>query len=90
MLNIIMLTGGLMSFGFNMRHVLLSLLSLEYLVLLHVYGFSLISFMDGSFSYLLLIFLTFAVSEGVLGLSVLVLMMRGHGNDLMSSMSPLW
>nr|YP_008757552.1 NADH dehydrogenase subunit 4L [Brachyrhynchus hsiaoi]ADQ64015.1 NADH dehydrogenase subunit 4L [Brachyrhynchus hsiaoi] len=89
-INLFMLVGGLLSYVFNKRHVLLSLLSLEYLVLLHIYGVSLISLSDGSMSYLILIFLAMMVSEAVLGLAVLVLMMRNYGNDLLSSMSPLW
>lgn len=63
------------------KHLLITLLSLEYLVLC-VYIFF-VFFIIGYSSeiYLVLIFLTFSVCEGVLGLSVLINIIRCHGND---------
>uniref|UniRef100_UPI0031F426F6 NADH dehydrogenase subunit 4L n=1 Tax=Yangiella montana TaxID=3141511 RepID=UPI0031F426F6 len=90
MINIIMMVSAMVSFVSNKRHILLALISLEYAVLLHIYGFSCLSSMDASLSYLLLIYMTFAVGEGVLGLSVLTHMIRMHGNDYVSSIFPLW
>nr|YP_011010520.1 NADH dehydrogenase subunit 4L [Ventidius harrisoni]WPW47148.1 NADH dehydrogenase subunit 4L [Ventidius harrisoni]WPW47161.1 NADH dehydrogenase subunit 4L [Ventidius harrisoni] len=73
------------------KHLLLTLLSLEYLVI--VIFFSLFIFLS-SFSgeyYFIIFFLTFSVCEGVLGLSILVSMIRCHGNDnLMSISSLVW
>nr|UPL66046.1 NADH dehydrogenase subunit 4L [Arbanatus sp.] len=90
MLSIFMLFSGFISFVSNKRHVLLALFSLEYVVLLNVYGFCNICTFSDSLGYLLLIYLVFAVSEGVLGLTVLAFMVRMHGNDYVSSLSPLW
>nr|YP_002735053.1 NADH dehydrogenase subunit 4L [Neuroctenus parus]ABZ02069.1 NADH dehydrogenase subunit 4L [Neuroctenus parus] len=89
-INIVMMLGAMVAFVSNKRHVLLALLSLEYAVLLHMYGFSCLSSIDGSLSYLLLIYMTFAVGESVLGLSVLTFMVRSYGNDYVSSIFPLW
>nr|UWI72002.1 NADH dehydrogenase subunit 4L [Neuroctenus yunnanensis] len=85
-----MIISAMIAFVSNKRHVLLALLSLEYAVLLHIYGFSCLSSIDASLSYLLLIYLTFAVGEAALGLSVLTFMIRSHGNDYVSSIFPLW
>lgn len=38
-------------------------------------------------SYMILIFLTFRVCEGVAGLSILVIIIRSHGNDHLSSIN---
>nr|YP_008757591.1 NADH dehydrogenase subunit 4L [Parajapyx emeryanus]AEV44856.1 NADH dehydrogenase subunit 4L [Parajapyx emeryanus] len=70
-------------------HLLVVLLGLEYIVI-GVYFF-IISVMV-SFSvevYFSIVFLTFAVCEGSLGLGVLVSMSRTHGNDYFSSFSVL-
>nr|YP_010582983.1 NADH dehydrogenase subunit 4L [Warodia hoso]YP_010582996.1 NADH dehydrogenase subunit 4L [Warodia lineata]UGN61429.1 NADH dehydrogenase subunit 4L [Warodia hoso]UGN61442.1 NADH dehydrogenase subunit 4L [Warodia lineata]WRY72457.1 NADH dehydrogenase subunit 4L [Warodia biguttata] len=71
------------------KHILLCLISLEFVVLsllLVIFIFCL------SFSYsfyLYLIMMTFYVCEGALGLSILVYMIRCHGNDYLSGMF-LW
>nr|YP_009630484.1 NADH dehydrogenase subunit 4L [Erthesina fullo]QBR54809.1 NADH dehydrogenase subunit 4L [Erthesina fullo]UAJ48739.1 NADH dehydrogenase subunit 4L [Erthesina fullo] len=71
------------------KHLLLTLLSLEFMVLsvflclflfLYVYGYEL---------YFSLIFLIFTVCEGALGLSVLVSLVRSQGNDYLSGISTL-
>nr|WHN64154.1 NADH dehydrogenase subunit 4L [Chalcopteryx rutilans] len=72
---------GLFSFVSSRKHLLSTLLSLEFLVL------SLFFFMFISLSvnfcdlYFLMYFLTFTVCEGALGLSILVSIIRSHGND---------
>nr|AXS65065.1 NADH dehydrogenase subunit 4L [Coleoptera sp. 1 KM-2017] len=74
------------------KHLLLTLLSLEYLVLimfLVFFKYLLLSGWGGG--YFILIFLTFSVCEGSLGLGVLVSMIRCHGNDNLNSLSlMLW
>nr|YP_011010299.1 NADH dehydrogenase subunit 4L [Ventidius malayensis]WPW46914.1 NADH dehydrogenase subunit 4L [Ventidius malayensis] len=73
------------------KHLLLTLLSLEYLVvILFLMLFIFLYNYVGEY-YFIIFFLTFSVCEGVLGLSVLVSMIRCHGNDnLMSISSLLW
>uniref|UniRef100_UPI0030011BF6 NADH dehydrogenase subunit 4L n=1 Tax=Yangisunda ramosa TaxID=3019675 RepID=UPI0030011BF6 len=71
------------------KHILLCLISLEFVVLslLLVILLFCINF-DYSF-YLYLFMMTFYVCEGVLGLSLIVYMIRCHGNDYLMSMF-LW
>nr|UQS75784.1 NADH dehydrogenase subunit 4L [Systropus sp. 2 YXA-2022a] len=71
------------------KHLLAMLLSLEFLVLI-LFGFLLFFLMFSNFQdYFSLIYLTFSVCEGVLGLSILVMMIRSHGNDFFQSFSIL-
>nr|UFZ13800.1 NADH dehydrogenase subunit 4L [Anachauliodes laboissierei] len=80
---------GMWVFVFKRKHLLLMLLSLEYMVvslffflmwflMIHEYEF-----------YFSMIFLTFTVCEGALGLSILVSMIRTHGNDYFTSFNVL-
>nr|YP_011010351.1 NADH dehydrogenase subunit 4L [Metrocoris tigrinus]WPW46966.1 NADH dehydrogenase subunit 4L [Metrocoris tigrinus] len=71
------------------KHLLLTLLSLEYLVVIIFFSFFLfLNFYDSEY-YFIIIFLTFSVCEGVLGLSILVSMIRCHGNDNLMNLSGL-
>nr|YP_009502940.1 NADH dehydrogenase subunit 4L [Isoperla eximia]YP_009503506.1 NADH dehydrogenase subunit 4L [Isoperla bilineata]AXB38852.1 NADH dehydrogenase subunit 4L [Isoperla bilineata]AXG21543.1 NADH dehydrogenase subunit 4L [Isoperla eximia]QNV11621.1 NADH dehydrogenase subunit 4L [Isoperla grammatica] len=76
-------------FASKRKHLLLTLLSLEFIVL----SLFLILFMYlNSLNYELffsMVFLTFSVCEGALGLSILVSMIRTHGNDYFQSFSVL-
>jgi NADH-ubiquinone oxidoreductase chain 4L len=72
---------GLFIFISRRKHLLSILLSLEFIVLilflllfiyLHIINYE---------SYFSIIFLTFRVCEGALGLSILVSLIRTHGND---------
>lgn len=81
----ILLIIGLFVFVSNRKHLLSILLSLEFIVLvlfliLFVY-LNLINF-ERFFS---IIYLTFSVCEGALGLSILVSIIRTHGNDYFQS-----
>nr|ADQ64028.1 NADH dehydrogenase subunit 4L [Aradacanthia heissi] len=82
---------GLISFSLNRTNLLLSLLSLEFMVLglfLMLNFFLSIQYYD---LYYLLMFLVFSVCEGALGLASLVSLVRVHGNDYSSSLSvSLW
>nr|APX39988.1 NADH dehydrogenase subunit 4L [Cryptocephalus cynarae] len=81
---------GLLSFFLFRKHFLMMLLSLEFVVLsLYTGLFLLLSFYCYEYFYMI-IYLTMSVCEGCLGLSMLVLMMRSHGNDYVLSMNSLW
>nr|AFQ62337.1 NADH dehydrogenase subunit 4L [Dermestes peruvianus] len=87
---IFMFICGLMSFCMNRKHLLMMLLSLEFVVLsLFIIMFVFLSFLSFE-SYFSLIFLTMSVCEGALGLSILVSLIRTHGNDNFQSFSILW
>nr|QPJ78639.1 NADH dehydrogenase subunit 4L [Mansonia uniformis] len=71
------------------KHLLCTLLSLEFLVLvLFMLLLFYLHFMNYE-SYFSMFFLTFCVCEGVLGLSLLVSMVRSYGNDYFQSFSIL-
>nr|YP_010926815.1 NADH dehydrogenase subunit 4L [Procletes levicarina]WKF54322.1 NADH dehydrogenase subunit 4L [Procletes levicarina] len=80
---------GILAFVGTRKHLLNTLLSLEYIML------SIFWFMSGIISnlggdcYFLLFFLTLAACEGALGLALLVSIVRSHGNDNFSSFSVL-
>nr|AOY40260.1 NADH dehydrogenase subunit 4L [Bostrichoidea sp. KM-2015] len=87
---IIVFSISLFSFCLSRKHLLSILLSLEFMMLgvfiMMVYYFS---YFNYEF-YFLMVFLTFAVCEGALGLAILVSMIRTHGNDYFSSFNVLW
>nr|UUB71237.1 NADH dehydrogenase subunit 4L [Bombyx mori] len=71
------------------KHLLVVLLSLEFIVLSIFFFFLvLLMFIDYDM-YVLMVFLVFSVCEGSLGLSILVSMIRSHGNDYFQSFSML-
>nr|YP_010882189.1 NADH dehydrogenase subunit 4L [Pulchriphyllium bioculatum]WID87103.1 NADH dehydrogenase subunit 4L [Pulchriphyllium bioculatum] len=80
---------GLILFSFSYSHFLISLLSLEYMVLsLFLMMFIYMGFY--CFDLFIIIFmLTFWVCEGILGLSLLVSLIRSYGNDFFSSINLL-
>nr|UFK32264.1 NADH dehydrogenase subunit 4L [Eurhadina dongwolensis] len=77
---------GLFSLILIRKHILLCLISLEFVVLSLLMLIMLFCMTINYSFYLYLIMMTFYVCEGVLGLSVLVYMIRCHGNDFLSSM----
>nr|QXG19016.1 NADH dehydrogenase subunit 4L [Chymomyza costata] len=78
---------ALFCFVSNRKHLLSMLLSLEYLVLiLFLLLFMYLNYMNFE-NYFSMMFLTFSVCEGALGLSILVSMIRTHGNDYFQSFS---
>nr|AND96754.1 NADH deshydrogenase subunit 4L [Onthophagus longimanus] len=81
---------GLMSFVMKRKHLLLMLLSLEFIILSLFFNL----FMYLSFFYFeyffSMVFLTMSVCEGALGLGVLVLLIRTHGNDYFNTFNILW
>nr|BDL61410.1 NADH dehydrogenase subunit 4l [Deiratonotus japonicus] len=87
--SLIMIFCGLWSFVSYHKHLLNSLLSLEFMMLGIFWLLSLQMSSVGSEVYLSLFFLTLVVCEGALGLSLLVLIVRSHGNDYFKSFSVL-
>nr|YP_009433279.1 NADH dehydrogenase subunit 4L [Carcinocoris binghami]AGO28048.1 NADH dehydrogenase subunit 4L [Carcinocoris binghami] len=83
----IIMGSGFLVFCSLRKHILLTLLSLEYMVMGLFLMFFYFLFGFGMMSYFILIFLTFTVCEGALGLGILVSMIRSHGNDNVSGLS---
>nr|YP_010439639.1 NADH dehydrogenase subunit 4L [Pida apicalis]UTC33528.1 NADH dehydrogenase subunit 4L [Pida apicalis] len=81
---------GNLIFVLKYKHLLIVLLSLEFIVL-SIFFFLLIylSFIECEL-YMLMVFLVFSVCEGALGLSILVSMIRTHGNDYFQSFNLLF
>lgn len=73
----------------NRKHLLATLLTLELIILilfLMLYKFTLI---NSPIIWILIIYLVFAVCEGALGLSILVSIIRTHGNNYFQSFNSL-
>nr|WDA98584.1 NADH dehydrogenase subunit 4L [Rhagonycha przewalskii]WRO45150.1 NADH dehydrogenase subunit 4L [Rhagonycha przewalskii] len=72
------------------KHLLLMLMSLEFLVIYIYFGlFIMMIYMNYEY-YFIMIFLTMSVCEGTLGLAILVSLIRSHGNDYFQSFNVLW
>nr|YP_009544247.1 NADH dehydrogenase subunit 4L [Roisinitermes ebogoensis]AYO45655.1 NADH dehydrogenase subunit 4L [Roisinitermes ebogoensis]URX52860.1 NADH dehydrogenase subunit 4L [Roisinitermes ebogoensis] len=80
---------GVWSFSSNRSHLLATLLSLEYMVLIIFVAVYFYLCLYNYELYFVMVFLVFSVCEGSLGLSVLVSMIRGFGNDFFQSYSVL-
>nr|AXS65175.1 NADH dehydrogenase subunit 4L [Coleoptera sp. 12 KM-2017] len=87
---IIMVISSLLVYSLKRKHLLIMLLSLELIVVSMYLGLFYSLNQLGYECFFSLIFLTMSVCEGVLGLSILVLMIRVYGNDFISSFSILW
>nr|ALO71076.1 NADH deshydrogenase subunit 4L [Pselaphinae sp. 7 EF-2015] len=81
---------SLLVFSLNHKHLLLMLLSLEFIVLSLFLNLFLMLIKLEMEIYFSMIFLIMMVCESVLGLSILVSLIRTHGNDYLKSMSMLW
>nr|QEH58848.1 NADH dehydrogenase subunit 4L [Caroperla siveci] len=76
-------------FASKRKHLLVTLLSLEFIVLsLFMFLFFYLNALELEM-FFSMVFLTFSVCEGALGLSILVSMIRTHGNDYFQSFSIL-
>nr|QAY81682.1 NADH dehydrogenase subunit 4L [Geothelphusa sp. DJL-2014] len=84
MSSFIMIICGLWSFINYHKHLLNSLLSLEFMMLGVFWLLVLQISSVGSETYFVLFFLTLVACEGALGLSLLVLIVRSHGSDYFS------
>nr|YP_010868913.1 NADH dehydrogenase subunit 4L [Hilara brevispina]WGU46329.1 NADH dehydrogenase subunit 4L [Hilara brevispina] len=88
-LPIFMFFMGMIVFVSNRKHLLSMLLSLEFIVLsLFLLLFIYLSYLNYE-NFFSMMFLTFSVCEGALGLSILVSMIRTHGNDYFQTFSIL-
>nr|YP_009775580.1 NADH dehydrogenase subunit 4L [Delias pasithoe]AIW06312.1 NADH dehydrogenase subunit 4L [Delias pasithoe parthenope]QJA15806.1 NADH dehydrogenase subunit 4L [Delias pasithoe] len=86
----IMFFFGNMIFVSKYKHLLIVLLSLEFMTL-SIYFLMMNYFLLFSYDmYMLMVFLVFSVCEGALGLSILVSMIRTYGNDYFQSYNLLW
>uniref|UniRef100_UPI0030037DFD NADH dehydrogenase subunit 4L n=1 Tax=Chilo infuscatellus TaxID=236790 RepID=UPI0030037DFD len=89
LLAIIMFVIGVMIFVSKHKHLLVVLLSLEFMVLsIFLEMIMVLNYIDFDL-YFLMVFLVFSVCEGALGLSILVSMIRTHSNDYFQSFSVL-
>nr|QIV24571.1 NADH dehydrogenase subunit 4L [Phaolus metallicus] len=88
--SMMMFFSALVLFCSKRKHLLLMLLSLE-LVVLSLY-LNIFMYLSGVSCdcFFSMIFITMSVCEGVLGLSILVLMIRSFGNDYILTLSLLW
>nr|YP_010174490.1 NADH dehydrogenase subunit 4L [Baeotus beotus]QSJ55242.1 NADH dehydrogenase subunit 4L [Baeotus beotus] len=90
MINMLMVIFFMFFFG-NMifiskhKHLLIVLLSLEFMVLSIFFLMMMYLMMIDYSMYMLVVFLVFSVCEGALGLSILISMIRTHGNDYFQS-----
>lgn len=72
---------SLIVFVSNRKHLLVTLIRLEFIVLvIYVFIFFMLNYLSYDYYYRI-IFLSFRVCEGSLGLSILVSLIRTHGND---------
>lgn len=80
---------GVIVFVSTRKHLLSTLLRLEFIVLrLFLFLFIYLNIFNYE-TYFRIIFLTFRVCEGALGLSILVSIIRTHGNDYFNTFSVL-
>nr|YP_010722534.1 NADH dehydrogenase subunit 4L [Phocoderma betis]WDV16728.1 NADH dehydrogenase subunit 4L [Phocoderma betis] len=80
---------GNMIFVSKYKHLLIVMLSLEFIILSIFFFFLMyLSFFNYEM-YMLMVFLVFSVCEGSLGLSILVSMIRTHGHDYFQSFNLL-
>nr|WRK84372.1 NADH dehydrogenase subunit 4L [Parasesarma continentale] len=89
MMSLFMIFSGLWGFISYHKHLLNSLLSLEFMMLGIFWLLSLQMTNVGNEIYFSLFFLTLVVCEGALGLTLLILIVRSHGNDYFKSFNIL-
>nr|AMW67861.1 NADH dehydrogenase subunit 4L [Nevrorthus apatelios] len=88
-MSMFMFMSGVMVYSLKRKHLLSTLLSLEFIVLSLFYMLYIYINMYNYEFFFSMVFLIFSVCEGVLGLSVLVSMIRTHGNDYFQSFNIL-
>nr|YP_010866003.1 NADH dehydrogenase subunit 4L [Panorpa curva]WGT92290.1 NADH dehydrogenase subunit 4L [Panorpa curva] len=89
LVSIIMFVSGILVFSSKRKHLLVTLLSLEFIVLSLFFIMFMFLNLYNYETYFSMMFLVFSVCEGALGLSILVSMIRTHGNDFFQSFSVL-
>nr|ALO76169.1 NADH deshydrogenase subunit 4L [Cyphonistes vallatus] len=88
--SLLMYVAGLISFCMKRKHLLLMLLSLEFITLSLYLNLFLHALVCSNEFYFSMIFISMGVCEGALGLSILVSMVRTHSNDYFQSFKILW
>nr|ALO76330.1 NADH deshydrogenase subunit 4L [Brachynopus latus] len=88
--SILMYFSGLVMFCLKRKHFLLMLMSLEIIVLSLYFNILIYLSLYNYEFYCSMIFLIMSVCESVLGLSILVSLIRTHGNDYYKSFNMLW
>nr|AFN27601.1 NADH dehydrogenase subunit 4L [Diadromus collaris] len=73
-------------FSFYFKHLLLTIISLEFMVILLIFNMFYIFMLVEMNMYLIILFMTLTVCEGALSLSLIVLMVRFYGNDYINSL----
>nr|AOY39496.1 NADH dehydrogenase subunit 4L [Scolytinae sp. BMNH 1039965] len=87
---IFMFFSGLVSYVLSNKHFLLMLISLE-LMVLSIYMLLFFYFIQfNSESFVNMIYLSLSVCEGALGLTLLVILIRTHGMDMVLLFDSLW
>nr|AMW67900.1 NADH dehydrogenase subunit 4L [Heterosmylus sp. YW-2016] len=87
--SLIMFISGITVYSMKRKHLLSTLLSLEFIVLSLFYMMYLYMLMYNYEFFFSMVFLVMSVCEGALGLSILVSMIRTHGNDYFQSFNIL-
>nr|AYW52268.1 NADH dehydrogenase subunit 4L [Cassidinae sp. ACP-2018] len=81
---------GLILFIISWGHFLVLLLSLEFMMIGLFFGFFSSYMYNYCNLFFCLVYLTMTVCEGVLGLSIMVLMIRVGSSDYLKNFSLLW
>nr|YP_010531238.1 NADH dehydrogenase subunit 4L [Nesodiprion biremis]UXW93525.1 NADH dehydrogenase subunit 4L [Nesodiprion biremis] len=76
-----MFMSSFFSLSLNRFHSFMVLLTIEFIILILYFMLFLLLNLYIMELYFIMIFLIFSVCEGVLGLSILIFMIRLHGND---------
>nr|ARH54412.1 NADH dehydrogenase subunit 4L [Hippodamia undecimnotata] len=81
---------GILGFTLNRKHLLTTLLSMEFVILV-LFLFMYMCFLSFNYElYFVLIFFTMSVCESAMGLSLMVALIRSYGNDYFNSLNVLW
>nr|QLY90132.1 NADH dehydrogenase subunit 4L [Trichostegia minor] len=80
---------GNFMYSLNRKHLLIILLSLEFIMLNLFFLIYLYTMMLGNSVYFMILFMVLTVCEGVLGISILMYMIRIFGNDYLRIFSVL-
>nr|AML26647.1 NADH dehydrogenase subunit 4L [Ptiliidae sp. BMNH 1274723] len=81
---------GFLMFCLKYKHLLILLLVIEFITLSLYLNMSYSLMIYDNSYYFLMVFLIMSVCEGVLGLSLLISLIRSHGNDYFFSYNLLW
>nr|AOY39548.1 NADH dehydrogenase subunit 4L [Scolytinae sp. BMNH 1040075] len=87
---VVLFFSGLVSYIMSNKHFLLMLISLEVMVL-SVYMLLFLYFVQFESEWFVnMIYLSLSVCEGALGLTLLVVLIRTHGMDMVTMFDNLW